>query len=109
MMHNWICDCGRKLYGRHTNFCQNCGRKQKGTMDPKIKKALTNIREKVSVEETYDDTAHEDLMDAREDDAMIYMACTCDCQACEGTGFYQFGRSYKKCCMPCPAHYPNNE
>ena len=42
-----------------------------------------------------------------EDDA--YKACTCGCQACQGTGWYRFGRSYKRCCIPCPVHYPNNE
>ncbi len=33
--------------------------------------------------------------------------CSCGCQACQGTGWYQQGRSYKQCCIPCSIHHDN--
>lgn len=57
--------------------------------------------EKVSIEEFYDDTI--DYSETDED------GCSCGCQACQGTGWYRFGHSYKRCCEPCPIHNRNNE
>lgn len=47
--------------------------------------------------------------DKPDKDDDTYKACTCGCKACKGSGWYRFGRSYKRCCNPCPVHYPNSE
>lgn len=60
------------------------------------KKTKANFMgEKISIEEIYDDTAIEDH---QKDE------CSCGCSACRGTGWYRLGRSYKRCCTPCPIH-----
>ena len=111
---NWKCGYGyhpHHMDGDGEKFHVSCKLCHYAALEPV--RLLVNNMEKISIEELYDDLGHPDTWEycheSTEDEAAeLYdaqFACSCGCSACEGTGYYRVGNSYKSCCHKCPIHH----